>query len=116
MRSKLGNLKKKQVFRASHANFSVSFRWALSRAHGPAAGPNEANGLPEAHGPPKVQGPRGHCPPPFLPFWRPWRHILLDAGLAVITSSITNYFIFEHLLQSLIYRSVCKSQLAIILF
>ena len=28
-----------------------------SRAHGPSAGPTEANG------PPKVHGPRGHCPP-----------------------------------------------------
>ena len=28
-----------------------------SRAHGPSAGPAEANGLPEAH------GPRGHCTP-----------------------------------------------------
>ena len=34
-----------------------------SRAHGPSAGPDEANVLPEAHGPPKVHGPRGHCTP-----------------------------------------------------
>ena len=57
---------KKKVFRASHANFSVSFRWALSRAHRPCAGPTEANGFPETHGPPKVHGPRGHCPPALL--------------------------------------------------
>ena len=33
-----------------------------SRAHGPSAGPTEANGLPEPNGPPKVHGPRGYCP------------------------------------------------------
>ena len=32
-----------------------------SRAHGPSAGPAEANGLPETHGRP--HGPRGHCTP-----------------------------------------------------
>ena len=36
-----------------------------SRAHGPSAGPAEANGLPEAHGPPILLGPRGHCTPPL---------------------------------------------------
>ena len=51
--------KKKKGLQASHADFSVSFRWAPSRAHGPA----EPDGLPEAHGPPKVHGPRGHSPP-----------------------------------------------------
>ena len=45
------------ISKASHADFSVSFRWASSRAHGPSAGPAEANGLPEAY------GPRGHCLP-----------------------------------------------------
>ena len=34
-----------------------------SRAHGPSAGPAEANGLPETHGPPKVHRLRGHCTP-----------------------------------------------------
>ena len=55
------------ISKASHADFSVSFRWASSRAHGPSAGSAEANGLPEAYGPrhgtPKVYGPRGHCLP-----------------------------------------------------
>ena len=57
-----------ESLQASHADFSVLFRWAPSRAHGPSAGPAEVNGLPEAHGPPKVHGPRGHCTslPPHL--------------------------------------------------
>ena len=42
-----------------------------SRAHGPSAGPAEANSLPEAHGPPKVHGPRGHCTPLPPSRW-PW--------------------------------------------
>ena len=57
------DLRKKKGLQASHADFSVSFRWAPTRAHGPSAGLAEANGLPEAHGPPKVHGPRGHFPP-----------------------------------------------------
>ena len=32
-----------------------------SEAHGPSAGPSEANGFHD--GPPKIHGPRGHCPP-----------------------------------------------------
>ena len=61
---------KKKGLQASHAHFSVSFRWAPSRAHGPSAAPAEANGLPEAHGPPKVHGPRGYCTP-LPPFSAP---------------------------------------------
>ena len=34
-----------------------------SRAHGPSAGPAEANGLPEAHGLPKVHEPQGYYTP-----------------------------------------------------
>ena len=34
-----------------------------SRAHGPSAGPAEANGLPEAY------GARGHCPPLSAPLF-----------------------------------------------
>ena len=37
----------------------------LSEAHGPSAGPPEANGLHDwpPDRPPKVHGPRGHCTP-----------------------------------------------------
>ena len=42
-----------------------------SRAHGPSAGPAEANDLPEAHGPSKFHGPRGHCTPPSSPLGGP---------------------------------------------
>ena len=34
-----------------------------SQAHGPSAGPAEANSLPETHGLPKVHVPRDHCAP-----------------------------------------------------
>ena len=57
----IGALQKKNL-QASLADFSLSFRWAPSRAHGPSAGPAEVNGLPEAYGPHKVHGPWGHCP------------------------------------------------------
>ena len=57
----------KKGLQASQADFSVSFRLGPSRAHGPSAGPAEANDLPETHGalhgPPKFHGPRGHCTP-----------------------------------------------------
>ena len=42
----------------------MSFRCALSEAHGPSAGIPEAN---EAHGQPKLYAPRGHYPPLPLP-------------------------------------------------
>ena len=56
-------ISKKKDLLASLADFSVSFRWASSRAHVPSAWPAETNGLPAAHGPPKVHGPWDHCPP-----------------------------------------------------
>ena len=61
---------------ASHAHFSVSFRWAPSRAHGPSAGPAEANSLPEANRPPKVHGPRGYCTPLSPPLGVPARTLV----------------------------------------
>ena len=54
-------ISKKKSLQASHADFSVSFRWTPSRDNGPA----EANGLPEVH------GPRGHCTPCPHPFGAP---------------------------------------------
>ena len=51
--------KKKKGLQATHADYCVACVISMgpSRAHGPSAGPVEANGLPEAH------GPRGHCNP-----------------------------------------------------
>ena len=76
-------ISKKKGFQASHADFSVSFRWAPLELMDPLLDPLKPTAFMKPMGPPKVYGTRGHCthlPPSRWPWARARKHSALASA------------------------------------